>query len=295
MTARSPDPDSIPTTTPTGLWRRLGRAWRSTATGFCFLWYASLAWVAGITVLPVLCLGPGSRAARRARVRRVVGWSFRLLLGVIALLRVGHVEVEGRQWLAQAKGKLLVANHPMYLDVVALVGLLPQADCVVKQAMWQNRFYRRFVEVIGYVGNADTVGVMHECVARIKQGRNVILFPEGTRSTPGQPLHFYRGAAQVAARSGCDILPVVIECRPLALGKHQAWHEVGDRPWTLRIRVLPPRSVSSLGATPDMPHGVAARRVNRRLKKLFNEALGEFQAADETPGTHAATLHGGTA
>jgi len=261
-------------------WRlRAARAWRTTGTGLCFVGYASLGWLAGITILPLLMLWPGSAADRQRRIRAFVAGSFRALLGAIALLRLGRVEVEGTHWLREAGGKLLVANHPMYLDVVALVGQLPQADCVVKQAMWRNRFYRRFVRAIGYIGNADSVSLMHACVERLRDGHSLILFPEGTRSTPGETLRFHRSAAQIAVRGDCRILPVVIHCEPLALGKHQAWHEVGDRPWRLRLQIGPPRSLAQLGHRPDMPPAVAARHVNRALETLFRERLAA--AADE--------------
>lgn len=248
---------------------RMGRLWRQFATGLCFAVYGTLGWLAGVTVLPVLMLWPGGPERRRRRVRAFVSMTFRGLLACIAGLRMGYVTVEGREWLAHAEGKLLVASHPMYLDVVALVGLLPQADCVVKHAMWRNRLYRRFVEVIGYLSNASDVGLMDDCQASVRNGRTLILFPEGTRSTPGEPLHFHRGAAQVAVRSGCEILPVVIRCEPLALGKHQAWHEVSDRPWRLTIRICPPQPLTALDHRPDMPHGVGARHVNRALENYF--------------------------
>lgn len=272
---------------PGRTWLRPERLWRVFGTGLCFVLYGSLGWLAGLTVLPLLLLWPGSRAARQRRVRAFVGWTFRALLALITGLRLGRVEVEGRHWLDEAGGKLLVANHPMYLDVVALVGLLPQADCVVKQAMWRNRLYRRFVRVIGYIGNACEGGLVDDCVAALQRGRALILFPEGTRSTPGQALRFRRGAAQVAVRSGCDILPVVIRCEPLALGKHQAWHAAPTRPWTLHVRICPPRTLADLNGAGDMPHGVAARHVNRALQAHFTR---ELERAD-APREHHAPEH----
>ncbi|HET7299309.1 MAG TPA: lysophospholipid acyltransferase family protein [Oleiagrimonas sp.] len=252
---------------------RVGRLWRKCGTGLCFVVYGAVGWLGGLTVLPLIMLWPGSPAARERRIRGVVSWSFRWLLVLIAVLRVGHVEIEGREWLDQVDGRLLVANHPMYLDVVALVGLLPQADCVIKRAMWRNRLYRRFVEATGYISNAGNVDLLDDCVASLRRGRPLILFPEGTRSTPGEPLHFCRGAAQVAVRSGCEVLPVVIHCDPLALGKGQAWHTVSDRPWRLRVRICPPRTLSELGWREDMPHGVAARRVTQTMQDFFTRQL----------------------
>ncbi len=254
---------------------RAGRWWRKCGTGLCFLLYGLVGWLGGLTVLPLLMLWPGSPAARERRIRAVVGASFRWLLALIAFLRLGRVEIEGRQWLDQAGGRLIVANHPMYLDVVALVGLLPQADCVIKRAMWRNRLYRRFVEATGYISNGGDVDMVNDGVDALRRGRSLILFPEGTRSTPGAGLRFCRGAAQVAVRSRCEVLPVVIRCEPLALGKGQAWHEVSDRPWRLHLRICPPQPLSALDWHEGMPHGVAARHVTRAMEAFFARQLEE--------------------
>lgn len=261
-----------------GVLTHAGMLWRKFATGLCFVVYGLVGWLGGLTVLPLIMLWPGSPAVRERRIRSVVSISFRWLLALIAALRVGDVEIEGRQWLDQAGGKLLVANHPMYLDVLALIGVLPQADCVIKRAMWHNRLYRRFVKVSGYVSNGGNVDMVNDCVASLRRGRALILFPEGTRSPPDAPLRFSRGAAQVAVRSRCDVLPVVIRCEPRALGKGQAWHDVADRPWRLRVCICPPQKLTALGWHEDLPHGVAARRVTRAMEDFFTRRLEGHEA-----------------
>lgn len=260
---------------------RLDVWWRALGTGFCFAGYGTLALVASVTVLPLLRRWPGSALARERRVRRFASWSFRALLATIAALGLGRVEVEGREWLAQTNGKLIVATHPMYLDVVALLGLLPLADCVVKSAMCRNLLYRRFVEAAGYISNADCVALVDDCVAALKSGRTLLLFPEGTRSVPGELLHLRRGAAQVAVRSGCEILPVLIRCTPPALLKDTRWYQVPERAWRLRIKVCPPQPLSEFGYSPDMPYGVAARHVTQNLELFFNQQLATHDYADQ--------------
>jgi 1-acyl-sn-glycerol-3-phosphate acyltransferase len=53
-----------------------------------------------------------------------------------------------------------------------------------------------------------------------------VIFPEGTRTTPGQPLKLQRGAANIAVRGGLDVTPVRISCTPLTLGKGEKWYRV---------------------------------------------------------------------
>lgn len=261
-----------------------GRLWRQLATGCCFVAYGGLGWLAGLVVLPLLLLWPGTGEARRMRISHFMSWSYRALLAAITVLRIGDVEVHGRRRLAGGRGRLIVANHPMYLDALVLMGLLPEARCVVKQAMRGNPFFRRFVRTVGYVGNADAVELIHDCVAALERGETLIVFPEGTRSVPGQPLRFPRGAAQIAVRSGCEVVPVVIDCTPLVLGKGQRWYHVAERPWRLRLRVGAPRALADWGVDAALPYGVAARRLTRRMQAHFRA---ELEQGVDAEGRHA--------
>lgn len=259
---------------------RLGCYWRALSTGFCFVVYGTLSFVASLTVLPLLMLWPGGTEARERRIRLFVSWTFRALLWLIELLGIGCIEVQGREWLEQADGKLVVATHPMYLDVVVLLTLMPFADCVVKSAMLRNPFYRHFTKAAGYISNADSEMLMETCVGSLKRGRTLVLFPEGTRSVPGEPMRFRRGAAHVALRGDCEILPVMIHCSPPALLKSSRWYHVPERPWRLTVRFYPPRDLAALGHREGLPHGISARHLTRSLEDFFKQQLASHEYPD---------------
>lgn len=264
---------------------RLGRLWRALGTGFCFAVYGSLSLLCGLTVLPLLVLWPGNEAARERRIRIFVSWSFRTLLGGIAFLGLGRVQVEGREWLQQSKGSLVVATHPMYLDVVALLMLMPFADCVVKSAMLKNPFYRRFAKAAGYISNADSAILVDSCVEALQRGRTLVLFPEGTRTTTGEPPRFRRGAAQVALRAGCRVLPVLIHCSPPALTKSRAWWQAPEQPWTLLVKFYPPQELVAFGYDAALPPGISARRLTRTLEDFFKQQLASHEHIDRRTET----------
>jgi 1-acyl-sn-glycerol-3-phosphate acyltransferase len=258
----------------------LTRLWRMFGTGLCFLVFGLLSLVFSLSVLPLLMWWPGDAVARERRIRDFVSWSFRTLLGGVAFLGLGYVTVEGQEYLAQARGKLVVATHPMYLDVVALLMLMPFADCVVKSAMLKNPYYRRFVRAAGYISNGDSAQALDACVHTLQRGRALVLFPEGTRTTTGKPPLFRRGAAQVALRSGCQVLPVMIDCTPPALTKSRAWWQVPERPWQLLIRFYPPQDLTAFGYREGMPYGVAARRVTHAMEDFFKQQLANHERSD---------------
>ncbi|HVA54649.1 MAG TPA: lysophospholipid acyltransferase family protein [Gammaproteobacteria bacterium] len=254
--------------------------WRALGTGLCFAGFGICSLIATLTVLPVILLWPATPATRQRRIRVFISYAFRALLAAIATLRLGWVDVEGREWLAQAQGKLVVATHPMYLDVVALISLLPAADCVVKSKMLRNPFTRFFAKAAGYISNEDSVSLVDACINSMQSGRTLIVFPQGTRSIPGEPLRFKRGVAQVALRSHCKIMPVMIHCSPPALLKNTPWYQVPDRPWRLLIKAYPPQTLAALGHCDDLPYGVAARHLTQTLENFFNQQLTNHEYAN---------------
>ena len=112
---------------------------------------------------------------------------------------------------------------------------------------------------------------------RLKQGHSLILFPEGTRTVPGEPLNFKAGAAAVAVRAGARCLPVLIECTPTTLTKAERWYQVPDERVLYTLRIEPPIETSDSG-TPQIDERLASRTFNDRLHAFFTSRLASGSA-----------------
>jgi 1-acyl-sn-glycerol-3-phosphate acyltransferase len=122
------------------------------------------------------------------------------------------------------KGLLILANHPTLIDIVFLMALVKGADCIVKSGLWRNPFTRSTVRAAAYVRNDDQgVQLIEDCVAAIRAGSNLIIFPEGTRTPRHGPIVLKRGAANIAVRALCNVTPVLIRCAPPMLVKGEKW------------------------------------------------------------------------
>jgi 1-acyl-sn-glycerol-3-phosphate acyltransferase len=100
----------------------------------------------------------------------------------------------------------------------------------------------------------------------------VILFPEGTRTSPGQPLVLGTAAGAIAVRAGCRCLPVVITCTPPTLYKGLPWYRVPASRVDFRLRVCPPWQAAHSERAPAVQRR-AARDFTRRLEIFFTEGL----------------------
>lgn len=245
------------------MWRLFG-----TATSFALFGLGGV--LLGAIVFPLLRLLPGSPAARRSRARAIVRGSFRLFIGYMSRMGVISYEISGGERLGRP-GQLIVANHPSLIDVVFLIALTPDAGCVVKGALFRNPFTRGAVREAGYCSNATTAEMIEASEAALGQGQALIVFPEGTRSRPGRPMEFHRGAASIAVKAARVVTPVFIRVSPTTLTKAEPWYHIPYRRphWQLRVGDdLDPGTEPRCSAPP-----VASRRFNEVLLDVFQKDL----------------------
>ena len=240
--------------------------WRLAATGGCFAIFSLGGFLLWLLVFPLVRVVSTRR--RPERIRWIVHKSFGAFLWLMESVGIMRMEVEGGEKLRDSGGVLLLANHPTLIDVVALVSLMPSASCIVKQALWDDPFLGGVVRSAGYLSNSDSDGLVDDCARDLRAGKPLIIFPEGTRTWPGEPLRFQRGAAYIALRSGVPVLPVLIDCRPSTLTRRERWYQIPSRRFHLRIKVLDPLAVQRW-APQEEAQTIAARKLTRALEEFF--------------------------
>jgi len=258
---------------PRGL---LNRTWRVLATGYCFVFFGLAAIVVSMTAFPYLHFTSRNAAEGQVRIQRAMRFIFKFFVEMMRTVGVISYELHGVEKLLKP-GQLVVANHPTLIDVVFLVSLMPRVDCIVKEGLWRNPFLRWPVAWAGYIPNTSAEQLIESCATSLKSGHSLLVFPEGTRTIPGQPLDMRRGAAQIALAAGVDILPVTILCEPLMLAKTQPWHEAPYGPGHFVISVG--ESLPASEYAPDgVPQSVAARALTRRFVEYFTGTLRALRA-----------------
>lgn len=244
--------------------------WRLVATGLCFATFGVGGLLLTLLVFPWLRL---LRPPLRLRwTRWVIHRAFAGFMWLMETLGVMRLEVQGAQALRECRHVLVLANHPTLVDVVALVSLIPNASCVVKEALWKNPFLGGVVRAAGYINNSTPEALLEACAQDLADGNPLLIFPEGTRSEPGRPLRFLRGASYLALMSGKPVLPVLIDCQPSTLTKNKRWYQIPERPFRLRILVQEPVSTDQWQVTNTTP-AIAARHLTARFEQHFAQSL----------------------
>ncbi|WP_448102063.1 lysophospholipid acyltransferase family protein [Luteibacter jiangsuensis] len=250
--------------------RRDAWAWRFVCTALSFALFGIGGVLLRVLILPVVLHLPGPAAVRRRRARRTVGRAFWLHSQFMYRTGVLDYRFEGLERLGRP-GQMIVANHPSLIDVVFLIGHVPDANCIVKHSLWKNPCMRGPVSVAQYISNDGSAEMLERAADVLREGQTLIVFPEGTRTTPGKPPAFHRGAAAIAVRGAHTITPVFITVRPTTLTKAEPWYRIPYRRVQMELRVGEDIAVADFSE--GVPAPIASRRINEHLHALYAREL----------------------
>lgn len=191
--------------------------------------------VFGLTIALVGWFVPGVVSDRLATTwGRVNLWLQRTICGL------GY-RLEGAENLPDGPC-IIMAKHQSTWETIGLRGLLkPEQSWVLKQELmripifgWGLRFARS-IPIDRAAGRKAVFKVVDDGKARLAEGRYVIIFPEGTRTAPGERKRYGVGGAVLAERSGVAVVPIA----------HNAgvfWRRRGVKkyPGTIQVKVGPP-------------------------------------------------------
>lgn len=111
---------------------------------------------------------------------------------------------------------IFMSNHQSNFDILALIAILPRRIYwIAKKELFEIPVFGTSMRRAGYIpldrsNGRNAFKSMKEAAAIICQGKSVVMFPEGTRSTDGQLLPFKRGGFVLAAEAGVPVVPVTI-------------------------------------------------------------------------------------
>ncbi|MGH6610747.1 MAG: lysophospholipid acyltransferase family protein, partial [Burkholderiaceae bacterium] len=233
--------------------------------------------VIGAVVVPLAAFAHRDSRRRADAVRRVIHYTMRAYIGSMRVLRLIELDVEGlrQPWPA---GTLIVANHPSLIDALILLAYIEDGVVVAKRSLQVNPFTWGGIHGANYVVNTDATELLDECLARIAAGERLVLFPECTRTAADGVIRLRRGAAQIAVRSGCSLVPLTIEYSEPLLTKQSRWWlapRVRPRVRVVRHAPIDPAQFASGAPSPTF----AARRLNEHLQALYVKELTRCEPA----------------
>lgn len=254
------------------LMRQIDRWRRLILTGFFYCTFGIGGLFLGVLVMPLLHLISSDRQTAQTRCQACIHYSFRIFIWQLRVSGVLTYTISGIEKLNAFRGRVVVANHPSLIDTVLIVALIPNALCIVKKAVWYNPFMAGIVRGAGYLPNHDAEMFMEACADAFKNGKTLVVFPEGTRTVPRQPIRLRRGAAAIIAAFQVPVTPICITTQFTLLSKGQPWYDVSaTRPHImLNIQdVIDFSDIINDASNSNQAH----RNINKAIKRVFENGI----------------------
>jgi len=218
----------------------LPRRWLHRLYEYFALWFGlgllgaiSLTWT--LLAVPLYYVLPKRWAVPLGRWASTTG--FRIYLGALAVIGACRFDLGALDSL-RGEGPLIVApNHPSLLDALMVISRLPNIACIMKVDIVDNVFLGAGARLAGYIRNDAQLSMIKQSVAELKSGSQLLIFPEGTRTTRW-PVNVCKGTtALIASRARVPVQTVFIETDSGYLGKGWPLFRRPPMPITYRIRL----------------------------------------------------------
>jgi 1-acyl-sn-glycerol-3-phosphate acyltransferase len=179
-----------------------------------------------------------------------------------------RLEVRGRENIPRTAA-VIAAKHQSLFETFAVLPLLADPAMVLKRELmmiplfgWFARKFR-MIPVERGAGATALLKLINRAHEAVHQGRQVLIFPEGTRKAPGAPPDYKRGATALYLKLG-------VPCVPLALNSGLFWprRKLMRYPGTIIFEFLP-----------AIPPGLAKNEFAKRLQEALETKSSELLAA----------------
>ncbi len=185
--------------------------------------------------------------------------------------------VTGREHLPASGSFLLCPNHQSYLDALCLISALPyrifrQVFFVGATEYFASRLMRwvaRMINLIPVDPDANLVRAMQAGAFGLRNGKVLVLFPEGERSIDGTVRRFKKGASILSQHLQVPIVPAAFD------GLHVVWPRGKSFQRLARVSlrfgppVRPPAAISSAEA--ESSYAAAAEQLRARVETMWRE------------------------
>lgn len=192
-----------------------------------------LAWTPFALVLyPLLPRRAGARVGRFA-----IMMVFGVFLKYLSSSGRFHFDLSALDALRGEKSLIIAANHPSLWDAVLIASRLPNVVCIMKADIVDNLFLGAGARLARYIRNASLRRMITLAIADLHDGDQLLLFPEGTRSTrdPIGPLTGSIGV--IAQRAHAPVQTIFVETQSRFLTKGWPVHRKPQLPLAYRVRL----------------------------------------------------------
>ena len=158
-----------------------------------------------------------------------------------------RVDVEGVENVLTDSPQIFMSNHQSDFDILIVLAHIPgQFRWIAKKELFKIPVFGKAMRNAGYIEidrqhHENAMKSLKEAAQKIRDGKSVVTFPEGTRSKDGTIKQFKQGMFYLAIQSRVPIVPISI------VGAHEIMpkRSLSIKPGRIKMIIAPPVDVSS--------------------------------------------------
>ncbi len=205
--------------------RFLRSSWLNFSYYFFWLWFGLGGLSLNFVCTPFLLFPRRQRFG--PKVRATIRWLLDRWLKCVHATDVVKISYHGFTPESIRPGTVYVANHPSLIDAPVILAQLRDTFCIFKPALLRNPFIAPAAILAGYSAGDAGVDLIRDAAEKVADGLSLLVFPEGTRTTPGQRLNpFKPGFALIAQRAQAPIRLISVRASPGLVPRGRSWWKV---------------------------------------------------------------------
>ena len=191
--------------------------------------------------------------------QRLIHRHFALFHWWCEIARLVYVRYHGFERLPRGGGLVLVANHPALIDITCLLARVPEAVCIFKPAIRRNPVLGAAARRAGYIGSDGGHELVRSAADQVAAGHTLVVFPEGTRTPPGERLLPFKPVfILIARRAGAPIQLVRITTDSDVLTKGSVWWRLPRFPAHIDLVIGPLIATDGADTTAELAARIEA-------------------------------------
>jgi 1-acyl-sn-glycerol-3-phosphate acyltransferase len=193
---------------------------------------------------------------QKLRSRYISMWAYFVIWWLKVTCNLDY-RIEGREHIPEGNA-LILAKHQSAWETIVLQTIFPPQTWVLKrELLWIPIFgwglaLTRPIAIDRAAGKKALRQVINQGIDRLQRGLWVVIFPEGTRTAPGQRQRYAIGGAMLAEKSGYPVVPVC--------------HNAGEF-WPKQGFSKKPGVITLVIGEPFSPAGMKVGEINIRVEE----------------------------
>ncbi len=156
-------------------------------------------------------------AGDKEKEKAVIGENVAVWIDDLMRLYDITINIEGKENIPREDGFVFISNHQGYADIIVLLKVMEgrQVGFIAKENLQKVPYFGKWISAIRgvYIKRGDAREALKSIQAgvnHIKEGFNLVIFPEGTRSRRPEMGEFKPGSFKLATKAKVPIVPVAI-------------------------------------------------------------------------------------